>query len=184
MRTRNCFTMLMIAVLGLLPSLAPAGELIQPGESLPELRGRFLSGRDAVLPDSCRGRVALLAMGFTRGSQSAVEDWSNRFRKEFEADSGVTWYEIPVIGGLARLARPFIDSGMRRATPPGLHENVITVYRQAGEWKGRLGYSEGHFAYILLLDPSGRVAWRHAGSFDESHYATLAKTARRLMEAR
>ena len=160
-----------------------AGSLLQVGDILPGVHGEFLSGRSATLPDSARGRVALLALGFTRSSQDAVEAWSNRFRKDFRADSSVTFYEIPVIGGFARLARPFINSGMRRGTPPGLHENVITVYGNAGEWKERLGYSDGLFAYLLLLDPSGRVAWRHSGLFDETQYARLAEATRALRQA-
>jgi hypothetical protein len=157
-----------------------AGDVLKVGDSLPGLQGEFLSGREAALPDSARGRVALLAVGFTRSSQYAVEAWSNRFRKDFGADSAVTFYEIPVIGGLGRLARPFINSGMRRGTPEALHENVITVYGHSGEWKERLEYSDGLFAYLVLLDSSGRVAWRHAGLFDEAQYARLAETTLEL----
>jgi hypothetical protein len=125
--------------------------------------------------------VALLALGFSRDSQQAVEAWSNRFRKDFGSDPRVAFYEIPVIGGLGRLARPFINSGMRRGTPPALHENVITVYGDVGDWKDRLGYSEGLFAYLLLLDPSGRIVWQHAGLLDDASYRSLAEVMKQRM---
>ena len=44
-----------------------------PGDLMPPLRGQFLSGRKAVLPDAARGRVALVALGFTYDSRFAVE---------------------------------------------------------------------------------------------------------------
>src|SRR4051812_18635331 len=87
------------------------------GDRLPELRGEFLSGRPAVLPDAAAGKVALLLLGFSYDSRFAVEAWGKKFRAQFETDPRVTFYEIPVIGGLARLGKWFIDSGMRKGTP-------------------------------------------------------------------
>jgi hypothetical protein len=54
---------------------------------------------------------------------------------------------------------------MRRGTPKALHENVVKVHGGAGDWKLRLGFREADDAYLLLLDRSGRVVWRHAGPF-------------------
>jgi hypothetical protein len=45
------------------------------GVSLPRLRGEFLTARSATLPDEARGRVALLAFGFTYNSRFPVEAW-------------------------------------------------------------------------------------------------------------
>jgi hypothetical protein len=159
-------------------SAASAPALV-PGDLMPPLRGEFLSGRKAVLPDAARGRVALVALGFSYDSRFAVDAWITRFRQDFGADSSLTFFEVPVLGGLARAARPFIDGGMRRGTPKALHENVITVYGGASEWKSRLGFREPDDAYLLLLDRAGRVAWRHAGPLREQDYDLLAAEARR-----
>ncbi len=86
-----------------------------------------------------------------------------------------------MLGGMAHLARPFIDGGMRRGTPKALHENVITVYGGTKEWKLRLGFQEQDDAYLVLLDREGRAAWRHAGPFREEDYAPLAAEAKRLL---
>jgi hypothetical protein len=166
---------LMVALVAAAPSPA-----LGPGDLMPPLRGEFLSGRKAVLPDAARGRVALVAVGFSYGSRFAVEAWTARFRQDFGSDSSLTFFEVPVIGGMARMARPFIDGGMRRGTPKALHENVITVYGAASEWKRRLGFRGPDDAYLVLLDREGRVAWRHAGPFREEDYALLAVEARRL----
>jgi hypothetical protein len=141
---------------------------LRVGEPLPRLEGSFLTGRDAMLPEAARGQVAFLALGFTYKSRYAVEPWTAWFRKEFGKTPGVTFFEIPVVGGMAKMGRWFIDRGMRSGTPPELHEHVITVYRGAGDWKKRVGHAEAgdDHAYLVVLDRDGIVRWTARGPFD------------------
>lgn len=162
--------------MSILPVILMASALvsaIQPGESLPPLRGEFLTGREAQLPDAASGRVALLALGFSYNSRFPVEAWIGRFRKDFGGNPQVTFYEIPMIGGMARLGKWFIDSGMRMGTPEKDRENVITVYGGTDSWKQRMGYQSPDAAYLVLLDKRGVVRWRHSGAFDEEAYRDL-----------
>jgi len=162
-------------------SLSSAASELAVGGSLPELRGEYLSGRKAVLPRDASGQVALLLFGFTYQSRFAVEAWAKRFREEFEKNVRVTFYEIPMIGGMARLGKWFIDSGMRRGTPKADHENVITVYGGTDPWKQRLGVKAEDSAYLVVLDQKGNVARRHAGQFEEDRYQALAAQVRKLV---
>ena len=148
--------------------------ILSPGEPMPALKGEFLTGRQALLPGVASGRVALLALGFTYDSRFAVEAWIGRFRKDFGDNPQVTFYEIPMIGGMARLGKWFIDSGMRRGTPEKDHENVITVYGGTDLWKQRLGFQPPDAAYLILLDQRGVVRWRHSGKLDEEAYKGLS----------
>ena len=148
--------------------------VLSPGEPMPVLKGEFLTGRSAVLPDAAAGRVALLALGFTYDSRFAVEAWIGRFRKNFGDTPRVMFYEIPMIGGMARLGKWFIDSGMRRGTPSKDQENVITVYGGTQPWKQRLGFQSPDAAYLILLDQRGIVRWLHKGTFDEETYKSLS----------
>jgi hypothetical protein len=165
-------------IVSLLPMIAlaaePASE-IKTGERLPELRGEFLTGREVVLPQAAEGRVTLLLLGFTYQSRFAVEAWAAKFRARFQADPRVTFYEAPMIGGAARLARWFIDRGMRRGTPKEDYEHVVTVYRGVDSWKRRVSFVEPDAAYLILLDRAGTVAWRHRGAFEDSAFQTLSR---------
>jgi hypothetical protein len=136
--------------------------------------------RKAVLPEAASGKVALLALGFTYDSRFAVEAWTGRFRRDFGSSRDVTFFEIPMIGGMARMGRWFIDSGMRKGTPKELHENVITVYGGTDPWKNRLGFKKGDDAYLILIDSKGIVRWTHSGQFDEARFAELAELVRKL----
>ena len=155
--------------------------LLALNDPLPPLKGECLNGKKAVLPDAAKGKVALLARGFTYDSRHAVEAWVKRFRAGYGANPQVTFYEIPMIGGMARMGRWFIDSGMRKGTPKELHENVITVYGGVEPWKKMVQYQAPNDAYLLLLDPAGNVRWMHHGTFDEQRYGELDKAVTALL---
>lgn len=150
----------------------PAAE-IAVGDLLPPLGGEFLTGRKALLPAAASGRVALLLLGFSYDSRLAVEAWAKQFRKEFGTDMRVTFYEVPMIGGVARIGKWFIDSGMRRGTPRADYENVITVYGGTETWKRRVRFRDPKAAYLILIDRHGKVGWRFSGGFDERAYRIL-----------
>jgi hypothetical protein len=165
-------------------SAANPGTEISQGDLLPPLKGEFLTGRDAVLPQAASGRVALLLLGFTYESRFSVEAWAKRFRHDFEKEPKVTFFEIPMIGGLARMGKWFIESGMRRGTPQADRENVITVYGGTDLWKQRLGFHDPAIAYLILVDQRGRVVWRHAGNLEEKRYQALSSEVLRLIASR
>ena len=151
------------------------------GDVLPKLEGDYLTGAKASLPGAARGKVTLLALGFSYESRFAVEPWVKQFRVEFGQRPDVAFYEVPMIGGMARMAKFFIDSGMRRGTPKQDHERVITVYGGASEWKQRLKVTDSDSAYVLLLDRNGKVLWQHSGKLDPLPWADLkAATAAAL----
>lgn len=148
---------------------------LNTGDTLPELRGEFLNGKPAVLPQAASGRPALLLLGFTYDSRVAVETWAARFREQYKsAGDSVTFYEIPMIGGMARMGKWFIDSGMRKGTPKQDWEHVITVYGGVSPWKTRTGFRDPKAAYLILMDGAGKIVWRHSDSgFDEQAFASM-----------
>lgn len=154
------------------PASTTAAQLA-PGAPMPQLKGEFLTSREAVLPNAATGRVALVSMGFTYNSRFPVEAWIGRFRKDYGTNSSVTFFEVPMIGGMARLGKWFIDSGMRSGTPKADQENVITVYGSTDSWKTRVGLKNPDDACLLLLDRKGIVRWSHNGPFDETAYKEL-----------
>ena len=170
-----------VVALSVMCAISTLAMEISVGDPFPELRGEYLNGKDAVMPGDANGKVALLLLGFTYKSRFPVEAWTKRFREEFEKNSHVTFYEIPMIGGMARLGKWFIDSGMRRGTPKADQGNVITVYGGTDAWKQRLGVKNDEWAYLVLLDSSGKIAWRYSGPFDDAKYPELAEQVKRLV---
>jgi hypothetical protein len=166
-----------------LSAASPAPELAI-GDRLPLLQGEYLNGQRANLPQDSSGRVALLLLGFTYESRFAVEAWAKRFRQDFGEQPKVTFFEIPMIGGLAGMGKWFIDGGMRRGTPKTDYGNVITVYGGTDAWKQRVGVKDPKAAYLILIDGDGKVAWRYAGGFADEPYAALSSNVSRLLSGR
>ena len=85
------------------------------------------------------------------------------FVRTSEPNPRVTFFEIPMIGGLARMGKWFIDSGMRRGTPKADHENVITVYGGTDrvEAAGGIQRSQGRISDIDR--PERQSCLAHAG---------------------
>ena len=152
------------------PPPDPARAPLRVGDPFPVLEGQFLTGRDAALPQAAAGTVALVAIGFTYASRFPVEAWGAWFRETMGPRTDVALFEVPMIGGLARLGRWFIDRGMRSGTPAELHDEVITVYGNTSEWKARLSHTpaRGDDAYLIVLDAAGVVRWLHHGGFDQT----------------
>ena len=129
--------------------------------------GEFLTGRPALLPQAASGtrRAATDRIHLRLPVRSGSLD--QEARQEFEKNPRATFYEIPMIGGMARLGKWFIDSGRRRGTPKADQENVITVYGGTDPWKKRVAFQDPKAAYLILLDQRGQVAWQYAGGFEE-----------------
>jgi ATP10 protein len=172
---------LIVALTVILGNADPSPILLKSGEPLPPIRGEFLSGKNASLPEVAAGKVALLALGFSYDSRFPVEDWVKKFREAFGKNPSVTFYEIPMIGGIARLGKWFIDSGMRKGTPPQLHENVITVYGNTDVWKKRVNFNEPNHAYLILLDMKGNVRWVYHGNYCEKDFLQLSSKVKELL---
>ena len=163
-----------------------AADELTVGEHLPQLQGEYLSGRKATLPGDAGGRVALLLVGFSYASRVPVKAWTQRFRADFSDKAQVTFYQVPMLGGMARMGKWFIEGGMRRGTATADYENVITVYGGTEAWRQRLGVKPGDAkaedtAYLVLLDRNGNVVWLHAGPLEESAYQALAAQVRKLI---
>ena len=148
---------------------------LRVGERMPELKGQTLTGKTVTLPQVSAGSVTLVAMGFTYKSRFPVEAWADWFRTTIGPTTAATFFEVPMIGGMATLGRWFINRGMRSGTPVELHDRVITVYGGTDEWKQRLSYSarHEHDAYLILLDGQGVVRWLHHGVFEPSRAEEL-----------
>lgn len=157
--------------------------VVAVGDPLPSLRGRDLTGHGVTFPIATRGSVTLLALGFTYDSRFPVEAYVDSFRVAFAGEPRARAYSVPMIGGLGKLARTFIDGGMRRNSPRELHPYTVTVYDDVSKWKERLDHPGGDVAELILLDRRGRVAARHTGAYDRAASDSISARARRLLQA-
>jgi hypothetical protein len=138
-------------------SVVPSDE-VAVARPFPALRAEFLNGRTAVLPEAGAGKLSLLLLGFSYDPRWAVEAWAEHFRHEFGSDERVTFFEIPIIGGISK-------------------------HHDSDRWNKRVQFRDPKAAYLVLLDGKGEVAWRHNGAFDDAAYRELASKMTELLAA-
>jgi ATP10 protein len=151
-----------------------------PTAVLPRLEGETLSGKKIVLPDDAHGKIALLAIGFSRKGGDATRAWSERFKKDFGADPRLAAYPVAELAGAPMFMRGMIVGSMRKGTPAADRDRFVTLFEGSEDLKRFVGFSSGDDAYLLLLDRSGTVQWRGHGVFREQDYSALQTAARGL----
>jgi len=149
-------------------------------QTLPHMEGETLSGKPIMLPDAARGKVALLAIGFSKKGGDKVGEWTKRFARDFGKNPAYAVYPVAELEDAPRLVRGMIKGGMRRGTPPDEQDHFVLLFQGEADWKKFLSFATADEAYLLLLDLNGDVKWRGHGVFSEEGYAPLREAAKQL----
>jgi hypothetical protein len=138
---------------------------------MPRIEGQSLAGRKLVLPDAAAGQVAVLIFGFTRASKSPTSGWAKKLRTDFPSQSALDLFQIPVLEDVPRLIRGMVISGIRKGVPENQRDHFLIVIQSEAELKKFVGYKEADDAYLVVLDPSGRVVKQLHGRPEGDSYA-------------
>ena len=174
---RNVF--LFFAIVG-----AGHSQVLQLGAVVPQLRGETLEGKPLILPDSARGKIALLTVSFSKAAGERAGAWGARFSKDHAGERGVTNYSIAMLEGAPRLLRGMIKSGMKRGVPEAMRSRFLVVTSDEVAWKQYLDVRQDDVPYLLLIDGRGRVLWKEQGLFDERKYESLNACVADLLKSR
>jgi len=151
------------------------------GMKFPTLTADSLAGDAVLLPESVKGKIALVVMSFKRDSQSQNDSWLGPFEKEFGQKQGFFFYEVPMIRRRFVFIAPLIDSGMRAAIPNEKHKNVITFYGDVEPYKQALKIQDVYLGYAFLLDRQGVIRWEGQGMAKPEDINVLLETAQRIV---
>ena len=140
----------------------------------PPVVGTNLEGTSMRLPEAFEGRVNLVLIAFRQVQQADVDTWLP-YADALEARRpDVRAYELPVLSAAYRLARPFIDGGMRAAIPdPAVRRRTITLYLDKAAFRAALGIASEDRIHVRLVDRTGAVLWRTDGVWDAAKAAAL-----------
>ena len=154
-------------------ALAVAAGRLPVGEVLPQLGGETLSGKQVELPGAGAGTVRVLVFSFTKAAGSDSRLWNQRLAKDFGPNSAVVTYRVAFLESAPKLFRGMAVSGMKSGVPEAQWDRTLVLYKDEDAWKQRLAVSGNRHAYVVVLNPEGRVRWMSAGPFSESDYGQL-----------
>lgn len=144
--------------------------------SFPSLQARNLNGRSFLLPAEFGGERNVAIIAFRRWHQELVDSWFPVLERLLLSHPGLRAYELPMLGSIYTLARPFIDGGMAAAIPdPAVRERTLTVYSDLGRARAALGIVSTETITLLLVDRQGRIFWREQGGYSAERVAGLER---------
>jgi hypothetical protein len=140
----------------------------------PSVSGSNLERQQLTLPEEFEGEWNLIFIAFQQWQQTQVDSWIP-FAKKLEADHpNLRYYELPTIENRGRLARTFINEGMRAGIPdPVARQRTITLYLDKAAFRRALALAHEDEIHVLLLDQQGEVQWRAEGNFTQEKAALL-----------
>lgn len=163
-------------VLSLASCSSPTPNRDPLGERFPSVEGEALDGTPFRLPEDLLGAPAVLLVGYVQRTQFDIDRWLLGL---LQAEVAVPIYEVPTIDSLvATQLKGTIDDGMRAGIPEEDWSAVVTVYGDADAIVELTGNERPQNARVLVLDPSGQVAWFH----DRGYSARLALEVRGLTD--
>jgi hypothetical protein len=127
------------------------------GVKFPTIKGISLSEKSVTFPDDLNNRVTVLSVAFKQQAQYCINSWADEFLKKYGLNQSVLYYEIPMLGAQWKMARNWIDGGMRGGVPKPLHDFTVTYYGPLKKYYKSLGINDKSDCYIYILDKEGVV---------------------------
>lgn len=125
----------------------------------PAVEGRNLAGKDISLPMDLQGKPAVLLIGYEQKAQFDIDRWLLGL---LDGKVNAQILEVPTIEGWApRLARGFIDQGMKKGIPEEDWSMVVTVYEDAPKIIATIGRENPRNAQVVVLNHKGEITWFH-----------------------
>jgi hypothetical protein len=146
-------------------------------QHFPFLTGADLNGKKYNLPTELTGKFNLVAIGFEREHQSAIDTWIPALSEVIKTypDLNIKFYEIPLIYELGTFSRVWVNNGMRFGIRDQEARNrTITVFTNRDKFYDIMKM-EGDRIYLVLLSDEGKILWRTDGEMTSEKLILLKR---------
>ena len=148
---------------------------------IPVAHGTTLDGTVVVLPDALKGKTAVLVVGFSHASQGQVTNWGRLITAAYGKTAGLTYYEIPMLGGAPKMLRGMIVKSVGKSVPAAEKPHFLPLTEDDKLWRAIAHYDKSDDAYLLLLDTDGTVRWQTQGEPTDAAFADFKKQLNGLL---
>jgi len=160
--------------------LATPGRTQETPTHIPAAHGTTLAGTAIALPDALKGRIGVLVVGFSHGSQEQVSNWGRLITADYGQSEGVEYFEIAMLGGAPKMLRGMILKSMRNSVPAAERPHFLPLTEDDKPWRAVAHYDRADDAYVLLVDGDGVILWRTQGDATDAAYSALKKHLKEL----
>lgn len=146
-------------------------------QHFPFLIGADLNGVKYNLPNQLSGKFNLIAIGFEREHQSAIDTWIPALTEVINTypDLKIKFYEIPLIYELNAFSRAWVNNGMRFGIrDQEARKRTITVFTNRDKFY-EIMKMQGDRIYLMLLSDEGKILWRTDGEMTSEKLILLKR---------
>jgi hypothetical protein len=134
----------------------------------PIVEERNLLGEPRVFSRDLAGMLNLIFLAYEDWQQPAVDTRTPLTRYLEASVPGFTFYELPMVGEMNIAQRMLLNYWMRTGIPDRrTRERTVTLYVERAVFQRQLALSDDGEIALLLVERSGQVRWRGAGSTDK-----------------
>ncbi len=150
------------------------------GQTIPAIQAKALDGSQVSLPAAGDARPLLLMIGFSHQSSKEFDAWDKHLLPSYLSSPAVAFYQVVELQAAPSLVRPMILHSMRGQIHGAESSRYVPIFSEEQKWKSAAGYSAPDDAYLMLCDPSGRIAWQTHGAPDAAKLSELKAALARL----
>ncbi len=134
--------------------------------TFPEIKAKSLKNEWVELPK--QGQMQLYILGFEQDSGEHMADWVRGLK--LRPTENITWYQIPIIGGVPPFVDGFIMSGMRKSIKEKMYNTVLPYFGNRFEVMEAVANTseleDKTKPFIIILDDNAQI------TFNIQAYAT------------
>ena len=151
-------------------------KILNLGEKkFPKLTGIDLNGNKQLLPDSFAGKLNIVAIGFEREHQEAINTWIGVADEIIAKNPDIKFYEVPLIYELSTFSRAWVNNGMRFGIQNEIaRKRTITVYTNRDEFFNIM-QMKGDRIYVAIINKEGDILWITDGVASKEKVESMQK---------
>ena len=151
-------------------------KILNLGEKkFPKLTGIDLNGNKQLLPDSFAGKLNIVAIGFEREHQEAINTWIGVADEIIAKNPDIKFYEVPLIYELSTFSRAWVNNGMRFGIQNEIaRKRTITVYTNRDEFFNIM-QMKGDRIYVAIINKEGDILWITDGVASKEKIESMQK---------
>ena len=149
-------------------------------DKFPLLSGINLDGIKHDLPKDFDGEFNLVALGFEREHQEAINTWIGVADEIIKNNPKIKFYEVPLIYELGSFSRAWVNNGMRLGIQDKIaRKRTVTVYTNRDKFFEIMNM-KGDKIYVLLLDKDGKILCRLEGLANKKNIDLLQQALKKI----
>jgi len=152
----------------------------RPSQRIPDVHTTSFSGDLVDLPAMLQGKIAILILGFSKGSRNQATLWGRRLPTDYFYSPDVLYFEMPVLEAVPRLLRGAVLRSIKSEVSVRSQPHFAPLTTDEQRWRTVVHYNQPDDAYVLVVDSNGLVQAQFQGEPTDASYQEMKRRVEQL----